>query len=91
MVAVGAQFAALIRILFEYFRLRGLRGEQLGLAEVDPWIEGALLTAVLLAAGVFPVFFGRYRLTIGIAVATVVALLAFKGYLISTGRLPGWL
>jgi len=91
MVAVGAQFAALIRILGEYFRLRGLEEEQLTLVGVDPWIEGALLATVFLVAGVFALVFERYRLTIGIAVATVIALLVFNGYLISTGRLPGWI
>ena len=50
MVGLGAQFAALVRILAEYFRLGGLHGQQLDLLQVDPWIESALLTAVLLAA-----------------------------------------
>ncbi len=90
MVAIGAQFAALLRILAEYFRLRMLHGQQLSLLEVDPWIEGALLTSALLAAATFPVFFERYKLTIAFAIVTVVALLLFKWYLVSTGRLEGW-
>lgn len=91
MVALGAQFAALIRILAEYFRLRTLHGDQLSLARVDPWIEAALVTSALIAAATFPVFFERYKLTIALGVATVVVLILFKWYLISTGALPGWL
>ncbi len=91
MVAIGAQFAALIRILAEYFRLRALHGDHLSLARVDPWIEGALLTSALIVAATFPVFFERYKITIAVGVATVAILLLFKWYLISTGALPGWL
>ena len=90
MVAMGAQFAALLRILGEYFRLRGLQGSQLPLRQVDPWIAAALLTATLIAAATGAVFFGRYRLTVAIGLATILLLLLFKGYLVSTGRLPGW-
>ena len=90
MLAVGAQFAALLRILAEYFRLRRLHGQRLSLVQVDPWIEGAVLTAVLIVAATVPVFFERYRLTIAIGLATVFILLLFKWYLVSTGRLPGW-
>lgn len=91
MLALGAQFAALIRILAEYFRLRALHGNQLNLLRVDPWIEAALLTSALIVAATFPIFFERYKLTIALGVVTVLALLLFKWYLISTGALPGWL
>jgi len=90
MLGVGAQFAALIRILAEYLRLRRLPGHPLSLAQADLWIEGALMTTVLLAAATFPAFFGRYRLSLAVAVATIVILLLFKAYLVATGRLPGW-
>lgn len=89
-IAISVQFAALLRILAEYFRLRGIHGQQLGLAEVDVWIESALLTTVLLAAGTFSILCERYRLTVAIGLATVVLLLLFKWYLVSTGGLPGW-
>jgi len=90
MIGIGAQFAALIRILGQYFWLRGAHGQGLGVVQVDPWIEAALMTAVLLAASTYSAFFKRYKLAVAIAVATFVILLIFKGYLVSSGQLPGW-
>lgn len=81
-----AQFAALVRILAEYFRLRHVRGATLTLAAVDPWVVGALTTAVLCWVAVTLYFFERHRAVVALAVATVVVLLAFK-YVIFRGAL----
>ena len=77
-IGITAQFAALVRILAEYFRLRHTRGPALTLEAVDPWVVGALTAAALCWVAVTFYFFGRHRTAVALAIATVVVLLLLK-------------
>jgi hypothetical protein len=81
-LGITGQFLALLRTLGEYFRLRYLHGPALSLPFVDPFIGAALMTAFLCWLAVLLYFAGRYRATLVVAGATVVALLAWKIFLI---------
>ena len=48
------------------------------LADVQPFVAGALVAAVLCWAAVTLFFFARYRATIAVAALTVAALVALK-------------
>jgi hypothetical protein len=77
-LGITLQFLALVRCLGEVYRLRYLRGHALVLADVQPYIAGALVAAVLAWAAVTLFFFARYRAAAAVAVLTVVALVALK-------------
>jgi hypothetical protein len=77
-LGITIQFLALVRCLAEVYRLRWLRGDGLTLAEVQPFITGALVAAVLCWVAVTLFFFARYRASIAAAVLTVAALIALK-------------
>jgi hypothetical protein len=80
-VGITIQFLALVRCLGEVYRLRWLRGDALVLAEVQPFIAGALVAAALCWAAVTLFFFAHYRATIAVAALTVAALVALKIFL----------
>ena len=75
---ITIQFLALVRCLGEVYRLRGLRGGALALEDVQPFIAGALVAAVLCWAAVTLYFFGRHRAAAAVAALTVAALVALK-------------
>ena len=77
-LGITIQFLALVRCLGEVYRLRWLRGDALGLADVQPFIAGALVAAVLCWAAVTLFFFARYRATLAVAALTVAALVVLK-------------
>lgn len=77
-VGITIQFMALVRCLGEVYRLRWLRGSALALADVQPFIAGALVAAVLGWAAVTLFFFARYRASVAVAALTVAALIALK-------------
>jgi len=77
-VGITIQFLALVRCLGEVYRLRWLRGQALVLADVQPFIAGALVAAVLCRAGVTLFFFARYRAAVTVSALTVAALVALK-------------
>lgn len=77
-IGIAIQFLALIRTLAEYFRLKMELGADFALETGEPYVVGALIAAVLCFASVGLAFFERYRGSIALAVATVVALLAYK-------------
>ncbi len=77
-IGITGQFAALVRILAEYFRLRYVQGSSLALAGIDPWIAGALFVALSCWLAVTAYFFGWYRAAIAVSIATVVVLLVYK-------------
>jgi hypothetical protein len=77
-LGVTIQFLALVRCLAEVYRLRWLRGDALRLADVQPFIAGALVAAVLCWVAVSLFFFARYRTSIATAALTVAALIAVK-------------
>ena len=77
-LGIGIQLLALIRTLGEYFRLRYVQGPALTLQAVAPFISGAMLAAVCTAAAVLCYFAGWHRVTVGVAAATVVLLIAYR-------------
>ena len=85
-LAITGLFLALIRTLAEYYRLRYVRGTALALAEVAPYITGALMAALGAWVAVVAYFIGRYRVATGIVVAVVAAMLVYK--VIVIGGLP---
>ena len=81
-LAITGLFLALVRTLAEYYRLRYVRGAALSLADVAPFITGALMAGLGAWAAVVAYFVGRYRLATGIVVATIVAMLVYKAAVI---------
>jgi hypothetical protein len=77
-IGIAVQFLALVRMLGEVYRLRWLRGPGVTLSDVQPFILGALVTAVLCGAAVALSFFGRWRAAAGVAVLNVVVLVGMK-------------
>jgi sugar phosphate permease len=85
-VAISGLFLALARTLAEYYRLEYTRGSSLALAEVAPYITGALVAAVGAWGAVLAYFVGRYRMSTGIVGVVVGAMLIYK--LVVIGGLP---
>lgn len=77
-IAVAAQFAALIRCLGEYFRLRYLVPREFSPARVDPFLMGALVSAVCGFVGVLFYFGENYKTTVAIASLNVGVLLILR-------------
>ena len=77
-VGITIQFAALVRTLAEYFRLRHLHGSPRALSSLDPWVAGALIAAVLCWLSVTLEFFGWHRSVVAVSVLTVIVLLLYK-------------
>lgn len=77
-IGIVVQFLALNRNLVEFYRLRHLRGAALQIAEVRPFIDGALITAVLCLLAVVLHFGRRHVASVLVAALTVVLLLAYK-------------
>jgi hypothetical protein len=74
-------FAALVRNAAEYFRLKAVRGTPAP-AVYEPYLLGALVTAISAWLAVTGFFFGRYRLAVGLAIGTVILLLVLKAWLV---------
>ena len=77
-LGICVQFLALVRTLAEFFHLQHVEGPSLRIATVAPYVGGALLTALLTWTAVLCYFAGRDRAAIGVAGATIVALLIVK-------------
>ena len=77
-IAVAAQIAALFRCLGEYFRLKHFVPQQFSPAHVEPFLIGALVSAVFAFVGVLFYFGQSYRTTVGIAASNVVILVILR-------------
>ena len=77
-LGIFIQFAALIRCLGEYFRLKYVANETLLIVHIEPFILGALVTAVFALAGIFFYFGEKYRLTAITAAINIVSLFALR-------------
>jgi len=77
-LGICVQFLALVRTLAEFFRLEHVGGPSLRIATVAPYVGAALLTALLTWTAVLCYFADRDRAAIGVAEATIVALLIVK-------------
>ena len=80
-VGIAIQFLALVRCLGEVFRLKYVLGPRVTLADVEPFVEGALIAAVLCAVSVGLYFFGRHRGALAVSALTVAALVAYRAFL----------
>ncbi len=72
------QFLIVVRTLGEIFRLRHVQGPSFSTVLAMQYAGGALIAACCCWVGVVLYFFRRYALAAWIALATVVALLAYK-------------
>lgn len=77
-IGIGIQLLILIRLPAEVFRLRYLHGSNLGLAAVEPFIRGELITAICAALAVALYFWNRHQAAIWIAVLNVLILVVYK-------------
>lgn len=77
-VAIIVQFAALLRCLGEYFRLKYFGAESFSMARVEPFVLGGLVSAVFAFAGVLLYFGENYRATVAMAVLNVGLLLILR-------------
>ncbi len=77
-IGVGVLLLIIIRSLSEVFRLQYVHGDALTIAQVTPFVGSALFTAIVLAAALVCHAWGRYRIVIAGAAATVLLLLVYK-------------
>jgi len=77
-LGIIAQFAALIRCLGEYFRLKYYAADGFSLARVEPFVLGALVCAGFALVGVLFYFGERYKATVAIAALNVGILLILR-------------
>jgi hypothetical protein len=77
-IPVAAQFAALIRCLAEYFRLEYFAPQRFSLARVEPFLLGAVVSAVLAFVGVLFYFGENYKTTVAVAALNVGILLILR-------------
>jgi hypothetical protein len=77
-ISIGVLLLVIVRSLGEYFRLQYLHGQALVIAQVTPYVAGALFAAVALGLTVTCHFAGLHRVAIAIAAATVALLFVYK-------------
>jgi hypothetical protein len=77
-IGIGIQFAALIRCLGEYFRLKYFLAEKFSIIHVQPFIIGALVTAILVLVGILFYFAEKFRRTAITAAVNVVLLFVLR-------------
>jgi len=78
LIGIVVQFAALIRCLGEFYRLKYTLGPALTIARVEPFVFGSLLTAIFLLGAVLAYFWSRYVLTECFAVVNVLILFLLR-------------
>jgi hypothetical protein len=81
-LGIFVQFMALIRCLFEYFRLKHIHGGALTTAPIEPFITGSLIAALCAWIAVFCYFLRWYKTVVAVSAGTVVILLAYKIYVV---------
>ena len=77
-IGVIVQFAALIRCLGEYFRLKYFVAGGFSLSHVEPFVLGALVCALLALVGILFYFGENYKTTVAIAALNVGILLILR-------------
>lgn len=77
-IAIVIQFAALIRCLGEYFRLKYFVTEKFSFVHVEPFVIGAVVTAILALAAVLFYFAEKYPLTTVVASLNVIILFVLR-------------
>ena len=74
LIGVGAEFAALIRCLGEFYRLKYTLGPALTIARIEPFVLGSLVTAIFLLGAVLSYFWSRYILAACFSAVNVLIL-----------------
>jgi hypothetical protein len=82
-VGITIQFLALVRNLAEVYRLKYRHGAGVSLSVVEPYVNGALITALFCWLAVTLFFFRRYTLALVVAISTVALLLVYKVLLLT--------
>jgi hypothetical protein len=77
-IGIGILLLIIIRTLGEVFRLSYVNGDALAVAQLKPYVGSALFASIVLAAALICHAWGRYRIVVGLAIATVVLLLTYK-------------
>ena len=77
-IGIVVQFAALMRCLAEYFRLKHFAAEHFSIARIEPFILGALVSAAFALIGILFYFFENYKTTVAIALLNVGILLILR-------------
>jgi hypothetical protein len=77
-IGIAIQFAALIRCLGEYLRLKYFVVEKFSIIHVEPFIIGALVTAMLAIAGILFYFAKKFRVTAVTVAVNVVILFILR-------------
>jgi hypothetical protein len=77
-IGIAIQFAALIRCLGEYFRLKYFVAEKFSVIHVEPFMIGALVTAILALAGILFYFVQKFSLTAITSAVNVVILFVLR-------------
>jgi len=77
-IGIGVLLLIIIRTLGEVLRLSYVDGDALTIAQLRPYIGSALFAALVLAAALICHAWGRYRIVVGGAIATVLLLLIYK-------------
>ena len=80
-IGIFLQFMALVRCLFQYFRLKSVQGGALTVAAVGPFITGSLIAAFSAWIAVICYFLRWYKTVVAVSGGTVAILLAYKIYL----------
>ena len=76
--AILLQFAALIRCLAEYFRLKWALGSDFTLHRYEPFVIGGLVAAIGALIAVLLYFAEKYGLAAVTAAVTIASLLALR-------------
>jgi hypothetical protein len=77
-LGIVVQFAALLRCLGEYFRLKYFVAGSFSIARVEPFVLGASVSAVLALVGALFYFGENYKMTVAIAALNVGILLILR-------------
>jgi hypothetical protein len=78
LIGIGAEFAALIRCLGEFYRLKYALGPALTIARIEPFVLGSLVTAIFLLGAVLSYFWGKYILAVCISAANILTLFVLR-------------
>jgi len=77
-IGIVIQFAALIRCLGEYFRLKYFVVDKFSIVRIEPFIVGAAVTAILAFVAILFYFAEKYRLTAIASAINVVILFVLR-------------
>ncbi len=77
-ISIAIIFLALIRCISEFYRLEYIMQDQLSIADVKPFILGALVTAISAFVMVILNFYSKHKIIMIVAVITIILLLLIK-------------